>query len=159
MPEAEIYIKSVRIGDRDVPDRTLDLTQGAGNVEIVAASSSGRLEGSVIDENQPSQNGAAVSGANVVLVPEIATGDFSGGVRSAATDTKGYFSFKSIPPGSYTVFACEGLDSEQWSDPELAKALGGQAEQVQIGENEKKQLQLKLIPADQMAQILGRLGL
>jgi hypothetical protein len=97
MAGAEIYIKSVRIGDRDVPDRTLDLTQGAGNVEIVAASSSGRLEGSVIDENQPSQNGAAVSGANVVLVPEIPTGGEFGGVRFVTTDTRGNFSFKVLP--------------------------------------------------------------
>jgi hypothetical protein len=54
---------------------------------------SGSLSGNVVDETE-----ALVSGADVTL-----TNEASKGVRRTKTNSEGFFTFASVPPGSYTV--------------------------------------------------------
>jgi hypothetical protein len=51
------------------------------------------------------------------------------------------------------------VDVRQWQDPEIAKAFATRSVDVEIEEKQDKQIQLKLISADEVAEVLDRLGL
>ena len=158
-PDQSSFVKSVRLGDREMPDRSIDLTQAAGVLAIVLSFSPAKVEGSVTHEDPDSQTAAAASAVNVVLVPEKRTEDYWGGVKFASTDGKGHFTFNGVEPGNYKAFAADGIDGEQWADPEVAAALSSHAADLELNEGDSKQIQLKLITAAEAAQVLDRLGL
>jgi hypothetical protein len=99
------------------------------------------------------------SAVNVVLIPDKRTDDYYGGIQLASTDGQGHFAFKAVEPGKYKAFAADGIDWEQWSDPEVANALASHGTDLELNEGDSRQIQLKLITAAEAAQVLDRLGL
>lgn len=155
----DAFIKSVRIGDREMPGKTLDLTQGAGPVDIVVSLNGAKLDVSVTKQASDSDQQIPAEAVNVVLIPEVRTQDWLGGVVFGSTDKSGLYTFKNLTPGKYRAYAADGLDLQQWADPEVAKALESHGVEFEIGEKEAKQIQLKLVPSDEVNQLIEKLGL
>lgn len=159
VPGQELFVKSVRIGAREMAGKSLDLTQGAGPVEVILSFSPAKLEGTVTRDDPDSRAAVAASAISVVLIPEKKTEEILGGIKYASTDAQGHFTFHSVEPGRYEAFAYDGIDTSLWLDPELEKALDSRGVEIELNEKDSKQIQLKLITQEEAAQVLNQLGL
>lgn len=150
------YLKSARFGNSEVLGKELDLTGGAaGQLELIYRYGPGEIDGQI----DSTQNGSASSGAvaQIAVVPEELNADGSG-LRFSGTDTKGTFSMANLPPGRYRAYAFEEVNPNALQNPELLKQLESRSSLIAVKENEKKQVQLPLIHADELTQIYARLG-
>lgn len=158
------YLKAIRFGQEDVLGKELDLSQGSsGELDILFRSGSAEVDGTV---NTPAANTPAnfqdvvpqTTAVSIILVPEVLDPDGSG-IRQSSTDGSGAFSMKQIPPGRYRAYAFEQVQSEEVQNPDLLRQLQSKGVEVELRENDKKQIQLPLISAEDYQQILARLGI
>ncbi len=151
------YLKSVRFGSSEVLGKELDLTGGAaGQLELIYRYGPGEVDGQLdsAQNNSPADSGSV---AQIAIVPEQLNADGTG-VRFSGTDDKGTFSIGNLPPGRYRAYAFEEVDFNALQNPEVLKQLESKTPLFEVKENEKKQVQLPLIPQDEVAQIYARLG-
>jgi protocatechuate 3,4-dioxygenase beta subunit len=142
IPE-DYYIKSVRLGDKDVLESGLDFPAGAGGaLLIVVSSNGGQIEGVVLNADEQT-----VSAARVVLVPDESRRAQSRFYRDASTDQYGRFTIKGIAPGGYKLFAWEDVEDGAYENPEFLKQFEALGEPKSIREGSRESAQLKLIPA------------
>jgi hypothetical protein len=144
------YVKTVRLGQTEVPPSNIDLSSGAREpLSIVVSPKAGQITGAV----QNSKTQQAVPGASVVLIPQAKErkDDFSF-YKTTPTDQFGNFTFKNLPPGDYKVFAWEDLEPGAYYDPEFVKPVDSNGEKVTVTESGKHAVQVTMIPADAPAQ-------
>ena len=152
------YAKSVRLGQQEVLGKELDLSGSAsGDLEITLRYGAPEVDGTVKAADSDS-SGAAVTSGTVVLAPDQLNADGSG-VHFANIDTTGSFTAKQIPPGHYRAYAFEQVDYNLLQNPDLLKELASKGTDVDLKENDKKQIQLVIIPASELQQITARLGI
>lgn len=167
-PPEGTYLKSARFGQQDVLGKEIDLTSGAGGeLDLVFSYGVGEVSGTLqLPEPDPAagpadptaKKTAAAPTAMLILVPEPPRPDGSG-PEYATPDQNGAFVFKSVSPGRYHAYALETGNSLTLSNPQVLDALSGKGTDVEVKENDKKQIQLKTVPADDFRQILARLGI
>ncbi len=146
------YLKSIRLNDQDVLNKEIDLSQGvSGDLEVVFRYGAAELDGTV----QLPQEASSVPIFNIVLVAD----EDSRQQQSTMSDQNGAFTFKGLTPGQYHVYAFEQLNANQLENPAVLKAVEEKGTAVELKENDKKQLELSVISADDMQQILAKLGL
>lgn len=147
LPE-DAYLKSVRLGSRDVLEHGLDLLEGApgGVLEITLGSSPAQVEGVVQQETQ-----GTASGAIVTLVPDPPRPERNDLYRTANTDQNGRFSIKSIAPGTYRLYAWEELEAGAQADPDLLKQHESRSVKVDLRGNSRESVQLTLVGSDSAA--------
>jgi protocatechuate 3,4-dioxygenase beta subunit len=141
LPEGS-YLKSVRMGGEELADGRLVVGEGqaGGNLEIVISAAGGRVEGVVADEN-----GAAVAGALVVLVPEPSRRAKTRWYQTSTTDQYGQFSLKGVEPGEYQLFAWDHVESGAYQDDEFLRPYEEHAVAVRVEEGSQQVVQLRLI--------------
>jgi protocatechuate 3,4-dioxygenase beta subunit len=140
-----MYVKAIRAGDLDVLAAGLDLSKGtAPPLEILIGQHAPAVTGSVQDPG----TGQPAPGATVVLIPqEKERRDQNTYYRQTATDQRGAYTLKNVPPGEYKVFAWEDLEPGAYMDPEFMKPIEGKGESVSLRESDQKTVTLTLIPA------------
>ncbi|MGH9538124.1 MAG: MSCRAMM family protein, partial [Terriglobales bacterium] len=128
------YMKSARLGEQDVLQKGLALEQGpsGGTLEIVLSSASARLEGTVLERDQP------VGGAQVRARPDPETVYNRARGGRTTTDQNGHFTFDPMPPGKYRITA--KLPSASPETP----AVNSEPETVTLGEHDHKAVELTL---------------
>jgi hypothetical protein len=141
LPEA-FYVKSIRLGERDISNGVLDLSQGGagGALDILISPKAARLEGSVSGDD-----GKPATGIQVVLAPEGERRQNTSLFKLATTDQNGAFSIRGIPPGDYRVFALEQAEPGAWYDPEFLASIESKGEKVSFAESGAETRQLKAI--------------
>ena len=138
------YLKSIRFGDREVLDTSLDLSNGGGGaLDVVLGAGGGSIEGLV---SGPKPEAAA--GATVVLIPEPSRREQRYRYKAATADQAGRFKLTGIAPGDYKVFAWEDLESGAYLDPEFIKPVEERGQPFSIKENAHESVQLKLISSE-----------
>jgi uncharacterized surface anchored protein len=140
LPEGA-YVKSMRYGDQEVSDDTIDLGGGVAGTLLVTLSTAGAQVDGVVQnpENKP------VSGATVVLAP--ASGRYSL-FQEMRTSDNGSYSFKGIPPGDYKILAWTDIETGAYQDPEFLKRYENKAEKLSLKESDRKTVSLKAIPLE-----------
>ena len=111
------------------------------------------LDGTVVDED-----GNPVSGT-VTLVPEPARPGHGRLYPSATADQQGRFSFPSVTPGKYKVYAWEDIDATAHWDPNYIRPFESRGESVEVTEGGHASVSLKRIPAAVMRMALRKAGL
>jgi protocatechuate 3,4-dioxygenase beta subunit len=140
LPEG-FYVKSARLGDRDALLHGVDLTLGVtGALDVVISSKAAQLDGAVTNEE-----GQAVGGAQVVLVPEGERRNVTSLYKMATTDQNGLFFITGLAPGEYKVFAWEQVESGAWFDPEFIKPFESKGEKVSLSEGGRESRRMKAI--------------
>ncbi len=155
------YLKSIRFGQQEVLGKELDLTQNtAGEMQVTFRYGPAEVGGTV----QTDQNAAAAPDGSaqapttsVILIPDTLNADGSG-MEFSNTNQNGVFSFKRVPPGHYHAVAFEQLDPNLLQNPEVLKELASRGVDVDLQENDKKQIQIQVLPAADLQQLLARLG-
>jgi hypothetical protein len=156
------YLKSIRFGQQEVLGKELDLTQGAsGELEILfhygAAEIDGTIQNRDTAESTPANANASAT-PSILLVPETLNADGSG-IRFSAPDQNGTFSIKQVPPGKYRAYAFEQVDGDQVQNPDVLKQLESKGIALELSENDRKQVQLPLIPSSETQQLFARMGI
>ena len=100
LPE-DFYVKSIRSGDEETANRSIDLSIAeapVGSFAIVVSGSGARIDGVVkTEEDKP------VSGALVTLVPDASHRNASYLFKERTTDPDGSFTIRGVPPGEYNL--------------------------------------------------------
>ena len=155
------YIKSVQLGQQEMLGKELDFTQGvAGELLITLSYGVAEADGTVQMSDQGSSSGASnkpATAASIVLVPEELRPDGSGIEYGSPTQT-GTFSIKNVAPGRYHAYAFEEMKRDQMDNPDFLKQIESKGVEVELTENDRKQIQLTLIPAADTQKILAQLG-
>lgn len=139
-----LYLKSVRSGNNDVLVSGLDLTNGAGALDILMGLNPPQVGGSVVN-GEAGQPAVAVT---VVLIPrEKERQDQSYFYPTTNTDQYGNFTFPRVTPGDYQVYAWEDVQYGQWFDPEFMKGYEGKGETLTAKEGSPVNVKLTMIPA------------
>src|ERR1035438_4350334 len=145
VPEG-FYVKSVRSANLDVLAGGLEIAGGApAPLDVVLSPNAGQVTGTVLDPN--TQKAAPMM--MVVLVPqEKERRDREAYYQTATTNLSGQFTFKSVTPGEYLVYAWEDVEFGAWMDPEFMKPLESRGEAVSVSEGGRLAVQVNLIAAD-----------
>jgi Carboxypeptidase regulatory-like domain len=135
------YLKSIRAGDEELPDRRLDATRGEpGALTIVLATDIGQIEGSVIGAD-----GNPAVGARVTMFPDGAQAGRSDLFKFVFTDGQGKFRLDKVPPGEYRLFAWQDVQPGGPQDPELRKRFEKQSVRVKLAPNGQETVPLTAI--------------
>lgn len=145
---AECYLKSARANGLDLLDQGVEVGSAGAptSISIVYSSNSGVVNGTVVAKDDlPSP------GALVVLVPDRASHRRRDRYLEAKTDQYGRFEIRGVPPGHYRAYAWESVSGDAYKDPDFLKPFESDAESLDVSENDRKSVQLKLIPASDSA--------
>jgi hypothetical protein len=157
------YLAALRFNNQDLPGKLIDLSQGAsGELEIVfrygAAEIDGTIEAPQNSTNETGTAGSAPPSASVALVPDNESTALDG-TKFASTDQNGGFNFKGVAPGQYHVFALEQAAPGSLQNPAVVKAISGKGVEVEVKENDRKQVQVSVISEAEFRQVLSGLGI
>jgi len=138
------YLKAATANGQDVLDQGLQISSGAAPspIELVYSSNSSTIDGTVVRED-----GLPASGAAVLLVPDRLRQSRYSDYHEKSTDQYGHFLIRGVPPGTYHVYSWRRIDYADYTDPAFLKPFEQKAQTISIGENEKKSLQLSVLPA------------
>jgi Carboxypeptidase regulatory-like domain len=128
------YVKSARIGPKDVLQDGLEVEKGSsgGTLEIVLGSASAQLEGEVSAEDKP------VAGAEVRAKPDPETPYNRIRWADTLTDQNGHFIFNNLAPGKYKITA--RMPSVSPATPPTTS----EAKTVTLDEHDRQAVQLTL---------------
>lgn len=107
-------------------------------VEVRLADDGGRAAGVVYDPA-----GVPVPGASVVLAPR--DGSRTDLFRAAASDEKGGFLMRGVPPGEYVVLAWQKLEPNAHLNSDYLRAYAGQGVSVSISPGENSVISVPLV--------------
>jgi hypothetical protein len=137
-----VYLKAIRMGDKQLADRRIDLTSKPDLLTIVLGADMGQVEGSVANAK-----GDPVVRARVTVIPY---GDHLGRIdlaRTGFSDEKGAFKIKDVAPGDYKVFAWEDVPVGAPQDPDFRKPFEKQGVNVRMQPNGREKVSVVSIPA------------
>jgi len=157
---AGMYVKSVLLGGQDVLGKEVDFSQGgSGRIEIVLRSGAAEVDGKLQAASSPSDVSAhPLSGALVAIISDESYLDGSG-VYSSSVDQNGNFSVRQLPPGHYHAYAFAQADVSTLQVAEVEREIQTLGVDVEVKENDRKQIQLPVISADDFRQMLARVGM
>jgi 5-hydroxyisourate hydrolase-like protein (transthyretin family) len=139
-----LYLKSVRSGTTDVLISGLDLSNGAGSLDILLGTNPPQVSGTVTN----AETGQPAVAVTVLLVPqEKERLNQSLFYSYASTDQNGNFTFNRVMPGEYKAYAWEDVEYGKWYEPDFMKAYESKGEAVSAKENSPVTLKLNMIPA------------
>src|SRR5262249_24474886 len=122
----DFYLKTARLSDDSVLEAGLRLPRGRqpGSLELVLSSGAGRVDGTVLSEQQ------GFGGALVVLVPEPRHREQAPLYRTTTTDQYGHFSLRGIVPGDYKLLAWEDIEAGAYYDADFLRPYAEHAESL-----------------------------
>lgn len=139
-PLANLYVKSIRMGDMDVLNDRLHLeSQPQETLAIVIGSNPGSINGRVVDESQ-----RPTPGTTIVLIHDSGL-RYRVNEKTASSDTSGRFEFTNVPPGNYKLFAFESIERGAWQDPERMRVFESRGVAIRVEENGKTSIDVPLI--------------
>jgi Carboxypeptidase regulatory-like domain len=132
------FLKSAVAGDRDVKDTGLTVSGGAALLDVLASTGVAVVEGVVVNAK-----GDPVPNAVVVAVPEEHLRSRTDQFRKTVSDQSGRFVLRGVVPGSYTLFAWESVDGDDFYNPEFLRAYDGQGKSLSLSEGDHSSLELR----------------
>jgi hypothetical protein len=138
---ADWFIKSVAASGREATDAGFSVGGGVAAVDLVASAN-----GAAIDGVAANAKGEALANATVVAVPESRLRSRIDRYRKTVSDQSGHFVLHGLPPGEYTLFAWENVDSEAYYNVEFLKGYEGLGKVLRVTEGDRKSMQLAVIP-------------
>jgi hypothetical protein len=137
----DCYIKDVHLGETPLPDHVLHVKSGlAGPLDVTVSSKGARIQGMVTNsESTP------VAGVWVVAIPEESKRSLRELFKSVTTDQYGRYDLRGLAPGKYAVFSWDGVEREEWEDPEFLKANGAKGLPMEVIDSDTKSADLQLI--------------
>lgn len=147
------FVKSATFNGTDALQTPLDLLQRGGELHIVLSNKSAEVTGALRDKD-----GKSLPGIQVTLWPKTALlGMRDFGIRKAVTDQNGAFQFRAVPPGEYYLAGWEDVEAGLLTSPEFLDLFRSDAVTVKLAENDRTQVDAKMIPSGDITAETGRL--
>ncbi len=143
MPDG-YYLKSIKIADREIGAEGIDLsnTQSA-TLEFVIAQGAGVITGTA-----QSKDGKPAVGIPVSIHPKDPALARADREKSTVTDQNGTFTFNSMAPGEYVVFAWDDAEGGAWLHPDFRQPFESDATTVKLSAQGRETIQSKSIETD-----------
>ena len=136
-----LYVKEIRFGAVDVLTHSLIIEGPAvDTMEVVFSSGTGQISGIVHGDSQQS-----LPRVQVVLIPNQR--DRHDLYRITSSDANGHFVLRSVPPGSYKLFAFEGIEQFSWFDDSVLARYETQGIPTTVNVSSDVTLDVRMIPA------------
>jgi hypothetical protein len=84
--------------------------------------------------------------ATVVLVPAPSLRQQTNLFQTVQSNSEGHFTFETISPGSYKVFAWEDVETFAWFDADFMRSVENRGTEVVIRESAKESVDITVIP-------------
>ncbi|MGB0037155.1 MAG: hypothetical protein WBP79_16935, partial [Candidatus Acidiferrales bacterium] len=128
----------------DLLENGVQVSSGSGpsSIDLVFSSHPGSVDGVVTKDD-----GLPAPGSFVVLIPDSLVRRTPASYFTATTDQYGRFTISAVVPRKYKAFAWDRDPDGAYEDPEFLKPFQQKAQAFNIGESEKKSLELHLIEA------------
>jgi hypothetical protein len=140
---ATAYVKAARLDAVDALNGIHIDGAAEKRLDVVVALNSGNVDALVLDDKDH-----PVPGVSVAAVPAPPYRNRTDLYHVTVTDAMGHAQFEGLAPGTYKLFAADGIDRNAWEDPETIAEIDGRGEPVQVGENGKYSVTLKLLLAN-----------
>ena len=114
-----LYTKSIYVGQQEAKNGEVTVPEGtAPTITMVLSAAGGQVSGSVKAEKE-----GATRGAMVVLVPSAEHRDDPQHFKFGSPDQYGKFSLTAIPPGDYTLYAWDNVETRRLAGSGVSCAL------------------------------------
>jgi hypothetical protein len=137
---ATAYMKSIKMGDRELPGAHIDFARLDGPLTILFGVDAGRVEGTALDAN-----GQPAMPTKITLIPAGANSTLPGRLKIVNADEDGKFVFPVVAPGEYKLFAWLDADLGAPQDPEFRKPYESRGVTVKVEPNGRSSVELKVI--------------
>jgi hypothetical protein len=138
----DYYLKAVRISGHEMERNDVVVSDRRCAMELVLSPNGGHIAGQVVDEKNQ-----LVAGS-VVLLPEETKRGFPDLFRKTGVDSKGAFTLRGVPPGTYQLLAFDDVDlNELMNQPELLKRYADRGQTVIVAEKGVYSVPLQIIRA------------
>jgi hypothetical protein len=134
------YVKAAQINQIDALEQFVRVQYENSSLDIEVVFDGGQIGGSVLDAA-----GRPFAGATVVAVPSKALRHRPDQYRVGRSGADGKFSFGSVPPGEYKLFAWESIETNAWMNSDVLQAVEDRGSAATVGPNEKISTQLQVI--------------
>jgi hypothetical protein len=136
------YVKSATFGGTDALRNGFQILDDEVNgLNVVISSNVAVVDGTARNERQE-----AIVGSTVVLVPERDR-ERAELFQQVISGQDGRFTFRSVPPGNYKIFAWEALEPYAYFDPEVLRQVEQKGRALQLAESGKQSVDVTAIPA------------
>jgi hypothetical protein len=136
LPEG-LFVQKIVFGEHEIPEGEFEVSTSAA-LDIFLSEGAGRITGAVVDKEDH-----LCAASSVTLIPT----DPKLRPEKAVPDESGAFTFRSLPPGKYTLFAWEEMYDDRWQDPEFRKRYEDRATPVTVGRAETQNVRIRVIAA------------
>ncbi|HLY92336.1 MAG TPA: carboxypeptidase-like regulatory domain-containing protein, partial [Candidatus Angelobacter sp.] len=138
LPE-DYYIKSIAISGHVVAPDNVVVSGRRGDLELVLSPNGAEIDGTLFDsKDQPARG-------SILLVPDVPDFGPPELLRRASADSKGQFSFRGVPPGTYRLVAFESLElSEEIAQPDFPSRVAGRGVSLTTDEQGRYRMMLRL---------------
>jgi len=146
------YVKSIRFGDQEVRNSEIDLSNGAGALNILLGADGGEVDGMV-----ETASGQPAAGTQVTLAQAEEYDGRDDLFKRVSTDAAGNFKIPDVAPGEYRILAWESDPQDSTQSAEFRKPFEGRSVAVTVGPKDKASVQLSVITADDMEKERSKL--
>jgi hypothetical protein len=138
VPE-DLYVSSIRQGNRDVFAEGLQIMKGENTLQLLVRAGAGLVQGKVSNKG-----GQVVHHAAVVLLPEAKAGRTRPLIayRQGRTDQNGRFELRGIIPGTYRIYAWANLRPNEFMDSDFISKFENRGRLLQIRERDRASMDL-----------------
>jgi 5-hydroxyisourate hydrolase-like protein (transthyretin family) len=137
-----LVIKSAKLGEQDMLETNVDITNGSAELQVVFSANPGQLS-----VNVTNTDGTPIQGAIAVMIPDSAQRrklpDF---YRAGQTNAEGKYNFPAPLFGRYKIYAFEKIDTNAWLDDDIMRQYDGKGITADIQESSRQTLDLKALP-------------
>jgi hypothetical protein len=138
---AGYYVKSARFGGVDALKELLSVGSSVrDSLDIVIADDTGGIKAAVVDAGDK-----PYATATVVLVPDEKRRNDGANYKTQTSDANGSIAIKGIPPGDYTLFAWDYVDSGAWYNPEFLRLQMPNGVAVKIEPSTEREIRIKVV--------------
>jgi len=138
---AGYYVKAARFGAVDAKQEFITVGSIVRDViDIVIADDTGGIRATVIDAASKPYDAATV-----VLVPDEKHLDDGAYYKTGVSDAGGSIALKSIPPGDYTLFAWDYVDSGAWYNPDFLRLQMPNGVAVKVDASVEREIRIRVV--------------
>jgi protocatechuate 3,4-dioxygenase beta subunit len=140
-----VYIKAVYNGDEESKEGELRILPGVTpQIRVLVSTAAGQISGVVKNEA-----GNPAPGITAVLVPEGSRRRQQSYYRTAISDQYGAYKLPGIAPGTYTLYAWEGVEPGQWMDPDFLAVWDRKGVSITVSENSKESRDVTVLKVEE----------
>jgi len=133
------YVRAGFINGVDVLNAPFNVVDSSAVLELQIGFSAGRVSGTVLDNSNP------YGGALAALVPDDSRRGRSDLYFSATSDANGQFTFNSVPPGNYKLFAWQDIPEGAYQYPDFIRRFEDRGHAVSVSPNGTTTAEVRLI--------------